>query len=57
MAWGDVDGGLARQITAATQEPNGFPIDPLTGEVDRASSIMSYDDGTRTFTIEPVDEF
>ena len=38
---------------AATQEPNGFPVDASTGEVDRSSSSISFDDGTRTFTISP----
>jgi len=33
------------------QEPTGFPIDSATGEVDKASSTLSFVNGTRTFSI------
>lgn len=47
-----VDIGLtAMQI--AMQEPSGFPTSS-DGEVDRASSQLSWDDGTRTLTISPT---
>lgn len=51
------DSSLAAQVTKATQEPNGFPVDPITGEVDRTTSTISFDDGTRTFTIEPTSDY
>jgi hypothetical protein len=39
---------------AVTVEPTGYPLDLLTGEIDLASSILSFDDGTRTFSITPT---
>lgn len=38
----------------AIDGPNGFPVDPATGEVDRASSTLSFNDGTRELTISPT---
>lgn len=34
-------------------EPTGFPI-AASGEVDRTSSVISFDNSSRTFTIEPA---
>ena len=36
-----------------TGEPTGFPINS-SGEVDRTSSTISFDNGSRTFTIQPA---
>lgn len=46
-----VDKGLSAQAVAM-MEPTGFPL-AENGEIDRESSILSWDDGTRTFTIGP----
>lgn len=44
---------LTEKITDATKEPTGFLIDNTTGEIDFESSEMLFDNGTRTFTIQP----
>lgn len=51
----------AGRIAAANQdkldtmyEPAGYPIDGDTGEIDRDSSFLSWDDSTRTLTISPT---
>ena len=51
---GTDNGAIARLGFASMQEPTGFPIDPLTGEIDRTSSVLSWDNGTRTLSIDTV---
>ena len=40
-------------IFYGTGEPSGFPIDQTTGEVDRTSSTISFNESNRQFTIAP----
>jgi len=44
---------LLNFIFDATNEPSGFPVSQVTGEVDRTSSTISFNEGNRTFTIAP----
>lgn len=37
-----------------TKEPTGFPLNSVTSEVALEEAVMSFDDLTRTFTIEPA---
>jgi hypothetical protein len=41
------------QTSEFTNEPTGFPINPITGEIDRTSSTISFSDIDRTFSIGP----
>jgi hypothetical protein len=41
------------QTSSFTNEPTGFPINSTTGEVDRTSSTISFDNNSRTFSIAP----
>lgn len=42
------------QRASARQEPTGFPVDAATGEIDLTAAVVSFDDSTRTMTIEPA---
>lgn len=44
---------LTEKVTASTKEPTGFLTNITTGEVDLDSSEVLFDNGTRTFTIQP----
>lgn len=37
-----------------SQEPTGFPTDQSTWEIDLTSSVVTFDDGTRTLTVAPT---
>lgn len=50
-----VDGSLNKFY--AMQEPVGYPIDPSTGLIDRDSSVITWDNGTRTLSIDPTGDY
>lgn len=41
------------EITTNTQEPSGFIVDNVTGEVKRSDSELLWNNGTRQLTIQP----
>ena len=45
-------GWVLINTSGATQEPTGFPV-LTTGLIDRTSSVPSFVDGTRTFSLNP----
>lgn len=44
----------ARSKFKSMLEPSGFPIDQTTGDIDRSSSVISWDEPTRTLSINPT---
>lgn len=43
----------ANPANIVMQEPTGFPLNEITGEVDLTSSVLIFNNGTRTFSISP----